>query len=139
LLRDHLAVLADDPADRVLAGALRAEREIARGRRGVAREVAAIAIERVPRHVEAQGLLLEREQLLVTPDLDLWVGLTLPDRRSSIRTRCRARRCEQTEQRRLPAAPVALLGRAALERCIERREQLRAVVAARQSIKRAAL
>ena len=58
-------------------GAARAgEKSLVVARR-VAREVAAIAIERMARDVEAERLLLEREQLLGAPHLDLGIGLAL--------------------------------------------------------------
>src|SRR5512142_3236712 len=85
-------------------------------------------------HVEPERLLLEREQLLGAPLLDLGIRLALRRRRAG---RLR-RRLHEPEQRRLPAAPIALLGGATLERRIECREQLRAVILA-QTVERAGL
>src|SRR3569623_3303577 len=84
--------------------------------------------------VEAERFLLEREQLLGAPRLELGIDLALRDR--GLRG---LRRDEQAEQRRLSAPAIALLGRAALQRCIERRQQLRAVVAAFEAVEGARL
>src|SRR5262249_34041476 len=85
--------------------------------------------------------LLEREQLLVVPRLELGVRLTLARRARAATGRRvqRLHRGQQAEQRRLPAASIALLGRAALARGIERRAQPRAGMAARPAVERAAL
>src|SRR5690606_22895160 len=118
--------------DRVLARALAAGREVRRGRARVALQVAAIAIERVPRDVEAERLLLEREELLGAPRLELGVGLAVTERRVVATARAfEWLGLHEAEQRRLAAASIALLGRAALERGIEHREQLRAMVTTR--------
>ena len=85
-----------------------------------------VAIERMAGDVEAERLLLEREQLLGAPLLELGVASRpAPAPAPALR---RLGRGEQAEQRGLAAPPVALLGRAALERAVDRREQLRAVM-----------
>jgi hypothetical protein len=99
--------------------------EVAGGGRGVAREVVAVAIERVARDVEAERLLLERQELLGRPRLDLGIGLALG--RGAGRRR---RRGDQAEQRGLAALAVALLAGALLERGVERGQELRAVAVA---------
>ena len=112
-------------------------RLVRRGR--VAHEVAAIAIERVARDVEAERLLLEREQLLGAPDLDLGVASRpcrgarrLPRRRlGAPANRPNSEVCP-LRRSRCSAAPRSSAR-------VERREQLRAVVAARQAVERAAL
>src|SRR5262249_20350630 len=119
-----LAVVGDDAADRHLFAPARVLREVAGRRAGVARDVALAAIERMAADVKPQALLLEREELLWVPRLDLGVDLRLRLRGLG------AGRHDETEQRRLLAATGALRLRRALHGRVEGLEELRAVHAA---------